>query len=431
MTIRRRFRQSIKCGTGEAYFILQDNPRMDFSKEIIKASLNNLAYDGQAEGDRAYYLAGLINLSSKKDKIVNSILNALGKECRDTWALDQLFHLAAIFAKEGNKKARQAIYKRYSKNIIIGSEWCGEDALVELDHFEGLKYIAETRGKHLSKNPDDWEDSLLVDLFQKENPEIKVHQELKKSAKINLYIKKYLETIKKHKWSGTKRRQRTKFNYKKVKENIENKKVVPVPRNSIKDLKKFDIKNLADDFLQEKNPVKQEKYLRVFALTKFPFSYQPILQIAKRRNCRGTRLIEFACEALSHFEAMDIRQFAIQKLNKANNPADYLPLLVANYQKGDWKLLRTIAAKYKDENIIHSLVWGFIDIYKSNRTKECKKPLEIIYEKLTCGIHRNEILEILHNNKSLSTKVLKEMKYDSYDGTRKLYEQINAKKAAY
>ena len=84
---------------------------------------------------------------AKKNRIVPSVLVALGQERQDTWALVQLFDLAAIFAKEGNKEARKAIYKRYYKKVIEGSEWCGEDAIVELDGLEGLKYIAEIRGK--------------------------------------------------------------------------------------------------------------------------------------------------------------------------------------------------------------------------------------------------------------------------------------------
>ena len=154
---------------------------------------------------------------------------------------------------------------------------------------------------------------------------------------------------------------------------------------------------------------------------------QCILEIAKKPNSRKNRRVEYACEALQHFKAIDIRQFALEKLNKTNIPADYLPLLIANYRKGDWKLLGSIAEKYKDEYIIHSLVWGYIDIYKTNKTKECKKPLEIIYGKLTCGRHRLDLLEILHENGVLSMKILKEMEYDSYDRVRELHKKIKAK----
>lgn len=36
-----------------------------------------------------------------------------------TWALDQLFDITALFAKQGDKEAKQAIYKRYYKREII------------------------------------------------------------------------------------------------------------------------------------------------------------------------------------------------------------------------------------------------------------------------------------------------------------------------
>ncbi len=421
MNIRQEFRRSIKCGTGKAYFILRDNPTIDFSKDITRAALKNLSYDGQSEGDRADYVARLINFSCKKDKIVDRILQALATERQDTWALDQLFELATIFAKEGNEKARQAIYKRYHKKIISGSEWCGQDSIVELDGIKGLKYIAETRGKSLIKNPDDWEDSFFVDYFQEKNPKIDVYHELEKASKNNPYINNYFDAVKKNKWSRPKRLQRPKLNYKAVKESIESKKAVPPP--GIKELTKADIRKLADDFLQEKDPIKQEKYLRVFARTKFPYDYKPILQISKGKNSRNNLLVEFACEALRFFKAKDIRQFAIKKLSQTNIPSDYLPLLIANYKKGDCKLLEKIADRYKDEHIIHNLVWGYVDIYKTNKTKECKRSLEIIYDKLTCGIHRHDIVKILYENGVLSKLILKEMEFDSYEETRELYKK--------
>ena len=199
--------------------------------------------------------------------------------------------------------------------------------------------------------------------------------------------------------------------------------VVPVPAG-VKELTENDIKKLADDFLKETDPLKQEKYLRIFARTKYPYNYQPILQIAKGRNSRENRLVEYACQSLQYFQAKDIRQFAIEKLNRTITPSDYIHLLVSNYQKGDYKLLAKIATKYKDEHIIHNLVWSYIDVYKANSTKECKKPLELIYDKLTCGIHRYDIVEILYENGVLSDRILSEIEFDSYDETRDLYKTI-------
>jgi hypothetical protein len=425
--IKQRFRQSIKCGTGEANFILRENPGINFSKEIKRAALTNLAYDSQCEGDRAQYVAGLINLTNKKQDIVNTIVEALGSEQDDTYALDQLFELAAIFAKEGDKKARQAIYKRYHKQVFSDSDCCGQDAIVKLDGIEGLRHIAAIRGKIFVKDPkefSDASDSWFVDYFQEENPTINVYEELEIASKHNPHIRKYLNAIMEHKCSRKKPSQRPRYNYEIVKANIENRKVVPAPPPRVKELTDEEIIRLADDFLEESDPIKQEKYLRIFASTRYPYDYHCILPIAKKPNSSKNRLVEFACESLQYFTAEDIRQFALEKLEKTNNPADYLYLLVANYQEGDYKLLKKIATKYRNEDVIHSLIWGYLAIYKANKMKECKEPLEILYERLNCGIHRYEMIEILHTNGALSERILREIEFDSYDATRELFQKI-------
>ncbi|MBN2435770.1 MAG: hypothetical protein JXK07_10945 [Spirochaetes bacterium] len=170
--------------------------------------------------------------------------------------------------------------------------------------------------------------------------------------------------------------------------------------------------------------MKKAIYLSVFTNTKFPYDYQPLLQIAKGKRGRDGRLVWFACQALNFFEADEIRQFAMSKLSKTNIPSVYLPLLVTNYKKGDHKLLAKIAEKYKNEDVIHDLTSEYIDIYEANKTKQCKRPLEIIYSKLTCGLHREDIVRILHENGVLSKKILREMEFDSDEAIRGLYKKI-------
>lgn len=422
--IRQRFRQSLRCGTGEAYLILQEHPGYDFTKDIEKAALTNYAYDPQCEGDRAYYVSQLIELSGRKEAIVEAVLKALATEREDTWNLDQLFALAAIFAKQGNAKARQAIYKRYHKNVIKGSEWVGEEEILELDGMQGLLHVAEVRGRALTEDPEEWEDSFLVDCFQEDHPEIPVYQELRTAAKGNAFIKKYLDMIRKHPWSGPERPARPKFDYAFVKERIEKKIRVPATPNVVRQLSKADIKRLADDFLQEGDFEKRERYLSVFTNTPFPYGYQPILKMAQGKSRRGSRVVWLACRSLKFFEAKAIRQFALAKLPVTRQPAVYLPLLVSNYKKGDYRLLVEIAERNHNEHMIHDMIWGYIAIYRANKTRHCKQPLETLYRKLTCGLHRYDLLKILYENGVLSKTILREMKYDSEEDNRELYHQI-------
>jgi hypothetical protein len=426
MTLKQRFKQSITCGTGAAYFILRDNPRIDFSKEIENAMIKNLAYDPQAEGDRSIYLAGLINQSGQKQKLIDKILNSLAIQQTDTWSVVQLYALALIFAEQSNPKARQAIIARYLKRIDPDS-WCGEDAIVKLDRLQGLKRVAQTRGKELTEDPKDWEDSSRVDTFRRENPHVDVDKELAKATKTDRYVKKYLDAIKEIKELRKSNPKRLRFNYSRVKENIESNYRIPISPYGVKELTKTDIRKLADDFLSESSTGKKEKYLFIFTKTKFPYDYRPILDIDMGKNYQGTRLIELACGALRFFKGKDIRSFAIHKLSRTNRPADYLHLLVSNYKSGDFRLLVKITQKYKKEESVHALVWPIVDIYKSNKTKECRKPLEILYDKLTCGPHRYETLKIMHEYGVLLNRILREMQYDSYEEVRTLHEKIIAK----
>lgn len=420
MNLKQKFKSAIRRGTGKTHILIKENPNVDFSKYIIEAALFNFAYDQQSEGGREIYIAELIELSTQKDKILPIIYEALKTESDDDWSIEQLFDIAAIFAKKGDERAKKAVYENYYKWTINGSDWCGQDAIVEIDGLEGLKYIAETKGKFLEKNVEEWEDSWFVDDFQKENSLIDVFGELRKAAKNNSYIKKYIETIEEHKFSAGKWKK-TKYDYENIKDKIDNDKNVYLPTYAIEDLSKKDIKKLADDFLNEMDRIKQEKYMRVFSRVRFPYKYEPILKLAKATNRRNDRLVEFAVEALKFFTAEDIRQFAIEKLPKTNEPTTYTNLLISNYKKGDWKLLKSIAEKYKSVDIIHSLGWSYIDIYKANPTKECKEPLEVIYDKMTCGLHRTDLVRIMIENNVLSEKIRDEIQFDCNEEIRNLF----------
>lgn len=420
--IKQRFKSSIKRGTGEAYLLMKANPTINFSAEIIKASVTALSFDPQSEGSRASYLWQFIALSKQQDKIRTAILTALANEQKDTWALVQLFDLATYYAKQGDQNARQAIYDRFYKKIIDGSKWCGYNSIIELGGLQGLIFIANTIGQAMEQDADIWEDDMIISYFQEKHPAIKARKELDKAAKKDRFIKLYIDKIdqsekRREKWVKENPRS-TVVNYTSITNKINS--TIRSPYFGKLRLPKTDVKKLANDFLQQTDRVKQEKYCRVFARIKYPYDYQPILALAKGKNKNTDRLVEYACGALQYFSGPDIRKFAIETLKKTKHPADYLDLLVANFKESDSKLLTAIARNCKNEAATHAIVWGVINVYRANKTKTCKAPLEAIYDKLNCGIHREDVVRILKDNNALSRQIKKEMRYDSDDNIRKL-----------
>ena len=125
-------------------------------------------------------------------------------------------------------------------------------------------------------------------------------------------------------------------------------------------------------------------------------------------------------DALKHLKSKDIRKFAMDRIQNAKNPIDYLEIFVSNYKIGDFKLLNEIANKTHNEHKVEQLAGIYTDIFKINKTKECKQPLETLYDKMNCAIHRHGIVGILIENKVLSDKIRKEIKFDCDLETRKL-----------
>ncbi len=422
--IKERFKNSIRRGTGEAYLIMKSNPTVDFSSAIIKSSVNNYAYSGQLEGSRALYLSELTSLSKHQNKIRAAILKALAKEQKDTWALVQLFDLAKRYAQQGDKEARDGIYNRFLHQPIDGSDWVGYSDILELDGFSGLLFIAEKYGQWLEKDQENWQDGSIIYEFQEKNPELKVRQQLENASKENRFIKIYLDNIDRtEKEREDTHRQPPIINYITVTEKINSKIRNPLSPLTAKQLSETDIKKLADDFLKETDRLKLEKYMRIFSLIKYPYNYFSILEIVKGKNKKNDRLVEFASDALKYFSGDDIRQLAIERLSDTTRPSDYLGLLISNYKKGHNKLLTTIAKNCKDGDAVHEIVYGYVDIYRANKTKECKEPLEAIYEKLTCGIHRMDIVKILIDNKVLSNEIREEIRYDCDEEIRRLISE--------
>jgi len=418
--IKRQFFSSLKRGTGEAYLLVKENPTIDFSDYIIKGALKNYAYDGQAESSRAQYIFDIISLTNKIEKIRNSVLKGLSEEQEDTWSLTHLFDLAKIFAKNGDNEARQAIYNRFLNHPIEYSDWVGYNEIIELDGLNGLLFISEKFGKWIEKNPDDLQDDWIIEHFKRDNPNINVIQELKSASKSNKYIKLYLDTIRKTKIKQEKHKE-DKIEYKDIIDEVIN----SIPFLSFKrsmNLTESEIVQIADRFLIEKNKINQEKLLLIFSYYKFPFKGEIILNLAKQKTNSKNRIKEFAIYALKFLQDDKIREFALEKIPASKNPKSYIEILISNYKKGDFKLLTEIAKKFKNEHIIECLASAFIDIYRANKTKECKEPLEILYSKMTCGIHRNDVINVLIENDVLSNKIRWEIEFDSYFDTRKLID---------
>jgi hypothetical protein len=421
--LRRDFLNSAKRGTGESYLIIRDNPNVDFSRELIRVCVKDFAYDGQCEGNRASYLFDMITLSRKQENIKAAIIKRLDIEDRDTWTLVQLFDLAKTFAQHGANDARQAIYDRYLKNPILGSDWASYHQILELDGTLGLFYIAEAIGRSIEANPDDLIDDYIPDQFQKDNPDIDVMANLESAAISNSYIGLFLAKVKQAKVDQA--------NYQREK---------PVFRNVVDEVLNFngrgrlinrkwtndELNLIADALTIEKNRKKLAKLLLPFFRNKFLGDFKIVLNFAKKYSSERNELGRNAINALCTIEDATVRQFAIKSMQIGKKPERFVGLLKANYKSGDDKLLTAIIENTTNEVAVERLTLDCLSIFENQKTPECRKPLEALYNKMTCGICRSDVVKVLLKNDVLSLKIKSEIPFDCNADTRLLSKDDHA-----
>jgi len=419
--IKQRFNNSLKRGTGEAYLLLKENPHIDFSELIIKASVRNYAFDPQCES-RAEYIYQFIKKAKQKDRIICKVLQILENEKDDDHenALEQLCDLSVLFYKDGYSQTGIILDKWIEENSLKNElSTIGYTQLVRIYGLKGLLKVAEIFGRFISQEDDYKNDCWIIDYIQKENKSIDVYKELESAGKDNKFIKLcYQATLENKKTQPN--RKKIIYNYETIKEYINNNKKLYITKERANNILIEDFEKLANNFLSEKEKDKLEKYLYIFSERKFPFDYKSILKIATSPNPKGTRIVEYALEALQYFKSDEIRNLAIDKLTNRRYALEYLPLLVSNYKDGDATLLCDIANK---SAYIHALNYLFRDIYSANNTEECKEPLEIIYNKMNCGICRISIIEVLAKNGVLSTDIFRELKYDCNEEVQGFYKK--------
>jgi hypothetical protein len=320
------------------------------------------------------------------------------------------------------------LYHRIEKNNTEGYEIGCKDQLVEIDGMKGLLKVAEVVGKWLVLDERHYDDSWRADELQRKDKSINVYAELEKAGDENEFIAAYYRSIVANKWKIFKRKKkRVKYTYQDAKQAIDDKRYRFISEWKANDLSDDEVKQLADGFLSEKGFDNKVKYLRFFKSRKFPYSIEPLLKIANGRIVHKNRAVEWACDSLKFFSDPRIRQLALAKIEATKYPSIYLDLLANNYQTGDEAVLMKLVEKTNDFDSIHRLAYGFIDIYNANPSALCKAPLEAIYNKMNCGIHRKDILQILYQNEVLSEKIFREMQYDSAEEVRALYQKIKKK----
>lgn len=427
--IHRQFLHALHLGTGQAMLLMRAHPELDFSDSLIFAACHQLANDPQSEGSRAVYLFALIKRSRQRAMIVAKVLRTLKTKKRDYWALDQLCDLALLFWRAGIPGAREAFLARFEKNLFDDFEFCGTEQILRMEGVPGLLRLATINGKLLAEDRDETE-RWHVDEFQRKNKAIDVYALLEQAAQGDADIRRYLDALNKEEPIVFGRRSRRKprvvpLSYESVQERIHRPgRNVGFGEAQAMGMDAAVVEQLARDFLIEPDPLKQAKYLKLFGARTYPLDLAPLFKLASKKISGNSRLVPNAIAALGHFASEEIRRLALEKLASEHRPEAYILLLRRNLQQDDMPLLLGVIERNDDFDYIHCLIADLLTLFHANPHIDCSVPLLAMYARMNCGLHRRQLLTLLHERTELPSSILPELQFDSFDQVRALYRKI-------
>ncbi|GAB4540016.1 MAG: hypothetical protein Tsb0014_30980 [Pleurocapsa sp.] len=410
------FSEVLQKGLGRAFNYVNKNNKLEMREALLNACLHNLAYDPQCESSRAEWLFELICLTGDRDFYRENIFQALSTT-KEFWDLQQLYDLVLIWAKEGNKEARELIYTTF-KQQDFNESWLGGDQIIALDGIEGLLSVAEIVGQKILEDDELWEDDWLITQAGEQYEASKVWSILEKEALKNIKVKAYLDAVKSHTKDKTiakdnrQKNRNQKISLARIFEIIEQKP------NHFYLLSKFGRQATEDNIVQifakllvETKEKQLVKYLYIFRDKALPRLDSRLFDLALSDNDR----IQFAAiTALANSKDDSLHNLAIELIEKRPKSINnrVLKLLINNYRTEDVKLIESILNKSQNIDTKHYIGMDLMEIIDTHKTSELISCCWWIYEQTPCAYCRQSILKILISLQQVPQAIIKECLQD-------------------
>ena len=346
------FRSALEKGLGRAILHLQKNDPAPYKEIILETCLRNICLNRQTEGGRDEFLFDAIQLTGDIAYFENEILKALNNEHlrADTGFLalsediQQLIGLTKLFALNGSKVARQALYQSFlvspEKDYRHGRVQA--EAIVEFDGEKGLRFVLEQFAALLQADPDFYADDDFLKLVREKLSNDIVDRVLSELTQMGGSEKAYLDAIK---HNLEKRQNRPKsfqprwdeIPYKTMKTWIAERK------NSYTRFgwwgeyaSQENLERVANDLRKETDPEILRGLLRVFVRRSWFALYSRFLELSRHEN---EDVQYFAFRALEQIKHPEVRLRALEVLKSVELAGQGVWLLIQNFLPGDEQAL--------------------------------------------------------------------------------------------
>ena len=410
---KKEFRQYMLKGRGCCIQAVRRNPER-YRSEVLWACRNEIAFDAQCEGSRAWYVYQMIDCFEDKTPFLHTLIAALDRaRSSGGWKMQYLGEVLVHFMLDGYEEAEAALWRKYEQlyAILRSKKRQPRRYFAERDDFaalcvdlgerrEAMVRIAEDIGRLYREYS--FYDGWYFDWLYAQNGE-RILKTLEKKAEKSENIAAYL-------------RESQRVEAEEL-QNRENRRPSPIVEGKrLKQASREEQLEYMERYLREQDPEERTQALRVFTWCPYPGDISPVVADMESED---PHLRFVARVVLENVQSPQIRQMALDNLDA--DPDAWFPMVVRNCREEDMAFIMSYVKNTPTDRECNTPWHGLhLDVLKM-QDYGMKAPAELllhIYETTYCSNCRQEALEQMGKRRMLTEEMLEECLYDSLDKVR-------------
>lgn len=417
------FARSLRSGRGNAVLHLQTHDAAPYRDVILNACLHCVAFDPQANGDRADYLFEIIQLTGDVAFYRDRILAALPFAFSENYDRAQLFDLVGRFAAHGDEEARTLLYTTYSDSVTDAEGAVGDNAIIELDGLQGFLFVTDALGRLLADTTDEV-DEMLVYALEERVPDADLTAIRTQAEHDQPYAAAYIERIQAQ--TAERERNQQERNVAETMpssfDELESLFTTEIGKRSSSKLSRWgkrasdeDRRKAAEALIIETDPARQIAYARLFRYVPFPLDPAKLIAMAES----GDDIMRAAVNAIGTMQRPEIRALALRLLAIPQWGYHAGKLLVANHEDGDETLVMSaLIARLSDEDTFHDLGLSALNIFEAHPGPQNLPAITLLYEHEPCSFCRGSYTRQLIALDGFADWMIAECLHDGEPDTR-------------
>jgi hypothetical protein len=432
---------ALRQGRGTALMHVRAHGLDGIEELVLKACLEDQAYDAQCEGSRATWLYGMFKGAPQYDLFHRAIVAKL-RDMSEEVSAEQVCELACSMARDGDDEAGEAL-----RAFVWGQDFRGGDevfeifgckAIASLDGMPAVVEIARRYGRILQDDPISFRDT-LDELTDGADTYALAFAKLEQLAKTDSAIAAYVEgeqqeidrRIRNDRQTPAELAARRELNSAEVLAKFPLAQVLAAAARHDRGRGPFMRFGLWSDYASlsvvlERLNVEPDvetclRLLWVFHKAAPTYIPDRLWDLASHHDAR---IRDAALTALAHADDPAVAAFGRQSLGRGTfsaGDAATIELFTKHYKVGDENLIMdALSSLSPNENEAHFIGTSILAFCKHNNFPATADILNWVYSTNPCTICRGHAVELLIESKSLAADLAIECRFDASEEIQEL-----------